>query len=148
MAFEQLLDQKDQRAAIHEADDAGHDQGGAADEEAKPADRIPMFVIDGLLRRHLRPGGCDRQRREQRRLDCGSQPARTERQVVDDEKLQADDDKHSRARRPEVDRAVVDDGMLVTHGGTCAVCAVFSGRGGDTSASILVLRWSRADTFS
>ncbi|WP_170950199.1 hypothetical protein [Mesorhizobium sp. WSM3864] len=84
-----------------------------------------MLVIDGLLSRHLRPGRCDRQRHEQRRLDRGREPARTEGQVVDDQKLQADDDKHRRPRRPEVDRAVMNDGMLVAHGGTCVVCAVF-----------------------
>jgi hypothetical protein len=38
-----------------------------------------------------------------------------ERQIVDDEKLQANDDEHRGACRPEVECAVVDDGMLVAH---------------------------------
>ncbi|MER9167665.1 hypothetical protein NKI12_09815 [Mesorhizobium australicum] len=74
-----------------------------------------MLFLDRFLAGDLRPGGGHGQGHEQGGLQRRRQPARAERKIVDDQKLQADDDKDRRARQPEVERAVVDDGMLVTH---------------------------------
>ena len=83
MARQQGAHQEHQRTAIHDADDAGHHQRGPADDDAKPADQIPVLLLDRFLAGDLCPGGGDGQGHEQGGLQRRRQPARAERKIVD-----------------------------------------------------------------